>query len=117
MCANFFDWLGSEGVCRRFRLGSDPELFFIPLSPDPEPNLPVARLNNGRIVGKQALTMAMHNSTIVQMFTGTSDPYICVRGECTLRPMKTELTAWVCMRQLMDNYAPVNAGEANAVCH
>ena len=75
MCANFRDWLGSDGVCFRFRLGSDPGLFFIPLSSDPEPNLPVARLNKGRIVGKQALTIAVHNSTIVQILTGTSDPF------------------------------------------
>lgn len=97
MCANFLDSLGSEGVCCRFRLGSDRAPFCIPLSPDPEPNLPVARLNKGRIVGKQALTMAMHNSTIVQMLTGTSDPWKCVRGECTLRSRKQCLqlgSAW-----------------------
>lgn len=38
-----------------------------------------------------------------------------VRGEYTRRSRRAELTARVCMRELMDDNAPVNAGKANAV--
>ena len=95
MCANRFDWLGSEFDCSRFKLGSDPESPGAGSGPD----FGVVRLNRGFMVGKQALTMAMQSSTIVQILTGTSDPVHDVRLYTLLFGGKKarSLTARVCM--------------------